>query len=86
MLQPKKGPAATNISSKYDFTLQTYAFITSDKKVFATHLQIQTTLQTNTFITSWDEHYRRFSQRSVKEFLSVMIMSTLEEVNKPHPW
>ena len=40
------------LTSKYDFTLRMEAFITNDKIIFATHLQIRMTQQMNMFIAS----------------------------------
>ena len=57
------------LTSEYDFTLQTRAFIASDETVFATHLQIRITLQTSMFIASdervrvGDEHFNDGDER-----------------------
>ena len=51
------------LTSEYNFTLQTYAFIASDEIVSAIHLQIRIALQTNMLnatdkhVLCWDEHF-----------------------------
>ena len=45
------------LTSEYDFSLQTNAFIASDEIVFVTLLKIRYTLQTNMLIAS-DKHAR----------------------------
>ena len=40
------------LTSEYDITLQTNAFVAYDEIVSAAHLQVNLALQTNTFIAS----------------------------------